>query len=37
MIKERSVRSVPGIPAFLFLLGLVVILVGALTGTWGTS
>ncbi|MDR3544773.1 MAG: hypothetical protein P4L30_03270, partial [Candidatus Limnocylindrales bacterium] len=30
MIKERSVRSVPGIPAFLFLLGLVAILVGAL-------
>src|ERR1700690_3823487 len=30
MIKERSVRSVPGIPAFLVLLGLVAILVGAL-------
>jgi regulator of protease activity HflC (stomatin/prohibitin superfamily) len=30
MIKERAVRSVPGIPAFLFLLGLVVVIVGAL-------
>ena len=30
MIKERSVRSVPGIPAFFFLLALVVVLGGAL-------
>jgi regulator of protease activity HflC (stomatin/prohibitin superfamily) len=30
MIKEKAVRSVPGIPAFLVLLSLVVILVGAL-------
>ena len=31
MIKEKAVRSVPGIPAFLFLLALVVVVSGMLT------
>ena len=30
MIKERAVRSVPGIPAFLFLLTLVIVVAGVL-------